>query len=463
MKLLGIADSLYDIECNRVVWSMVFGSIGFLFLFLPIFMGIYYIVPAKWRNSCLLLGSIVFYAIGSAANPKHTVLFLSSLLFNYLMGRLVEKSKSRGWFVMGVSTNVLLLGIFKYWFQTIPIGISFYSFQAIAYLCDVRRRTSEAEKSLVNFGVFLSMFPQLIAGPIVKYSEVCEQIRERSHSLPGFLEGLRVFVLGLGSKVLLANQIGLLWTQLSTIGYESISTPLAWLGLLAYTFQIYYDFWGYSLMAIGLGKMMGFELPKNFDSPYLSTSMTEFWRRWHMTLGSWFREYVYIPLGGSRNGTGKTYRNLAIVWLLTGIWHGASWNFALWGMVLFGLIAVEKAFLKRWLDRFPLLGHLYMTAVIPLSWAVFAITTWDDLTLFLGRLFGVGGITLGFAGDWFKYMQEYGVLLLVCLLFITRIPQKLWGRLAGTGIGQVVLTGIFAGAVYCLYLGLDNPFLYYQF
>lgn len=442
---------------------MVFSSAGFIFLFFPIFILFYYVMPAKRRNVCLLLGSIVFYAIGSAQNPEYIAVFLGSLLANYLLGRLIEKRDSKFWFVAGVSANVLLLSMYKYWYQVIPIGISFYTFQAIAYLCDVRRKTCPAEKSLIDFGVFLSMFPQLIAGPIVKYTEVRERIRERSCNAGDFLEGLRVFILGLGSKVLLANQIGLLWTQLSTIGYESVSTPLAWLGLSAYTFQIYFDFWGYSLMAIGLGKMLGFTLPMNFDYPYLSTSMTEFWRRWHITLGSWFREYVYIPLGGSRNGRGKTWRNLLVVWLLTGIWHGANWNFALWGMVLFLLIGVEKAFLKKWLDRFPVVGHLYMIWIIPLSWAIFAITDWTEMSVFFGRLFGYGSAKTVFAGDWLKYAKEYGLHLLVCLVFATRVPQKIWGKVSKTYLGQLILAGIFGGVVYCLYLGMDNPFLYYQF
>ena len=308
------------------------------------------------------------------------------------------------------------------------------------------------------------MFPQLIAGPIVKYPDVCEQIHARRYKFRGFVQGIRIFVLGLGSKVLLANQVGTLFRQLSVIGYESISTPLAWMGLLAYSFQIYFDFWGYSLMAIGLGKMLGIDLPENFKYPYLSTSMTEFWRRWHITLGDWFKEYVYIPLGGNRVSTAKKYRNLFIVWLLTGIWHGGSGNFVLWGLILFVLIAVEKAGLKKWLDKYRLLGHLYMMAVIPLTWAVFAHTQWEKMVLFFQRLFGVGGTAAyGFAGDYLKYGRQYGILLLLCALFCTRIPQRIWMKLKSTYLGQIILVAIFVGAIYCLYIGLDNPFLYYQF
>jgi alginate O-acetyltransferase complex protein AlgI len=234
------------------------------------------------------------------------------------------------------------------------------------------------------------------------------------------------------------------------------------MGLLAYTFQIYFDFWGYSLMAIGLGRMLGFELPKNFDYPYLSTSMTEFWRRWHMTLGSWFREYVYIPLGGNRGSKIKVFRNLLIVWLLTGIWHGAGWNFVLWGLLLFGLIAIEKAGLKQWLDKYRILGHIYMAAVIPLSWAVFAHPNWQQLALFFKRLFGQAAGNV-YALDYIKYGMEYGAYLLLCLLFTTRIPQKVWAKIKDSYAGITILAVIFVGVVYCLYIGLDNPFLYYQF
>ncbi len=443
---------------------MVFSSIEFIFLFLPIFLLLYYILPESVRNIWLLTGSILFYIFGSFNNPEHIALFIISLMLNYFFGRMLGKSDSKVWFILGVGVNLLYLGIFKYVLNVLPIGISFYTFQAISYLCDIRSGKCRAEKSFVNFGTYLSMFPQLIAGPIVQYPAVSEQICSRKYELHRVVQGLQVFILGLGSKVLLANQIGVLWNQLSAIGYESISTPLAWLGLLAFTFQIYFDFWGYSLMAIGLGKMVGFDLPQNFDYPYLSVSMTEFWRRWHMTLGSWFREYVYIPLGGNRGGRAKTYRNLFIVWLLTGIWHGASVNYALWGVLLFVLIAVEKAGLKRILDKYRVLGHLYMAAVIPLSWAVFAHSKLEQLLGFFGRLFGVAG-TAGhvYSGDFIKYGKEYGICLLLCLLFSTRIPQKIWEKLKSTYMGQIILIGIFVGVVYCLYIGLDNPFLYYQF
>ena len=443
---------------------MVFSSIEFIFVFMPIFLCIYYLTPERFRNVCLLLGSLLFYGIGSAEKPEYILFFMASLMLNYLFGILIDKSHGKLWFPLGVATNVLYLVVCKYFLRVLPIGISFYTFQAISYLCDVHRKKCRAESSFLHYGVYLSMFPQLVAGPIVQFRDICHQIHKRTYNFHSILNGLRVFILGLGSKVILANRVGGLWSQLTAIGYESISTPLAWLGLFAYSFQIYFDFLGYSLMAIGLGSMLGFDLPVNFDNPYLSTSMTEFWRRWHITLGSWFREYVYIPLGGNQKGKLITYRNLFVVWLLTGIWHGASYNFVLWGLLLFVVITVERAGLKQFLDRYPILGHLYMLLLIPLSWAVFANTDWNQLQLFFGRLFGADNMVgYGFQGDFVKYGQEYGVYLILCLLFVVKLPQKIWTKLQDTGLGQIVLVGIFAGSVYFLYKGINNPFLYYQF
>ena len=451
-------------KMRRIGNRMVFSSIEFIYFFLPLFLLIYYMLPGLLKNVALFLGSMVFYTIGSWKSPEHVMLFAFSLIINYCLGRLVERYNSKAWFVLGIGINLVQLGLFKYVLHILPVGISFYTFQAISYLCDVRRRKCIAEKSFINFGTYLSMFPQLIAGPIVKYPDIRAQIQGRQYCLSDFVQGLQVFVLGLGSKVLLANRVGVLWSQLSVIGYESISTPLAWLGILAYTFQIYFDFWGYSLMAIGLGKMLGFDLPANFDYPYLATSMTEFWRRWHITLGSWFKEYVYIPLGGNRGGKAKVCRNLFVVWLLTGIWHGAGFNFVLWGLILFALIVLEKAGLKRVLDKWRLLGHVYMAVFIPLTWAVFANSDWQQMILFFKRLFDMGG-TAGslFVGDYIKYGREYGLYMLVCLVFITRLPSKIWSKIKDTYVGQVILSVMFVAVVYCLYIGLDNPFLYYQF
>lgn len=443
---------------------MVFSSIEFIFIFLPLFLVSYYIVPGSCRNLHLFLGSIFFYFIGSINNPDYTMIFIFSLILNFVIGRMIDRYKNKIWLIIGITSNVLCLSIFKYFLNVLPIGISFYTFQAIAYLCDVYGKKSCAEKSFINFGTYLGMFPQLIAGPIVKYPYIREQIYARKYEIHNIAQGLRTFILGLGSKVILANQVGMLWKQLSTIGYESISTSLAWMGIWAYSFQIYFDFWGYSLMAVGLGKMLGFNLPWNFDYPYLSTSMTEFWHRWHITLGNWFKEYVYIPLGGNRGSKLKTYRNLLIVWLLTGIWHGANWNFVIWGMLLFLLIVLEKAGFKKLLDRHKVFGHVYMMVTIPLSWAVFANTEKGQMLLFFKRLFGMeASANYIFEADYIKYGKQYGICLLLCILFCTRIPQKIWRKAEKTYIGQVILIGIFLGVIYCLYIGLNNPFLYYRF
>ncbi len=443
---------------------MVFSSIEFIYIFLPVFLFIYYITLDRRKNLWLFIGSMVFYSVGSLKMPWHILLFAVSIVLNYFLGRLIGRERGKGWFVFGVGLNVVYLAVFKYLLRPLPIGISFYTFQAISYLCDVRSRKCSAERSFIHFGAYLSMFPQLIAGPIVQYPSISRQLQGRGYCFSDFMEGLEVFILGLGSKVLLANKIGILWSQLSGIGYESVSTPLIWMGLLAFTFQIYFDFWGYSLMAIGLGKMLGFDLPKNFDYPYLSTSMTEFWRRWHMTLGSCFREYVYIPLGGNRGSKGQEYRNLLVVWFLTGIWHGAGWNYVLWGLILFVLIALEKAGLKKWLDRYRALGHLYMATVIPLTWAVFAQPRGSQLILLFQRMFGIaaeeGAV---FAGDFIKYGKEYGLWFLLCVLFCTHLPQKIWKLMKDSYAAKVLLVLIFVGVVYSLYIGLDNPFLYYQF
>ncbi|MGN0305087.1 MAG: MBOAT family O-acyltransferase, partial [Lachnospiraceae bacterium] len=362
---------------------------------------------------------------------------LLSVVVNYVIARMLAQSRNKGvrksWLITGLCYNFGCLFIFKYLnfllenFNflnrqlgngiqlkltnlVLPIGISFYTFQISAYLIDVYRKKVKAETSLLNLGTYLCMFPQLIAGPIVTYSQVQKQLTRRKVSFSNVEEGMREFTLGLASKVLLANRVGGLWNQIVTIGFESISTPLAWLGVVAYSFQIYFDFYGYSLMAKGLGRIMGFSFPDNFRQPYLSKTMTEFWRRWHITLGSWFREYVYIPLGGNRK---HTYWNLLIVWLLTGLWHGASWNFLLWGMICFFLIALEKAGMEKVMERFPLLGHGYMLLVIPLFWLVFAVTDLGQMGLYFTRLFPFLGdkSQAVFAGDFMKYIQIYALPL----------------------------------------------------
>lgn len=314
--------------------------------------------------------------------------------------------------------------------------------------------------------MYLSMFPQLIAGLIVTYSSIKRQIKKRKLSSAATETGLREFTIGLGLKVLIANQVGGLWKDIETIGFESISTPLAWMGLAAFSLQIYFDFYGYSLMAKGLGYLLGFQLPCNFSHPYMSLSMTEFWRKWHMTLGSWFREYVYIPLGGNRKGFWKTVYHLLIVWLLTGLWHGAGWNFILWGLVLFLLIFMEKAGAGRFLETYPVIGHLYMLFAIPLTWMLFAITDLQQTAVYLQRLFPflnrADSLTY-YAGDYIKYGKLYMVSLCLGLIFITNKPRKLYHRWKNTPVSAVFLLAVFWGSIYCIKQGMDDPFLYFRF
>lgn len=469
---------------------MVFSSLEFIFIFLPVFLVIYFVLPKIWRNFWIFVGSVGFYAYGTLDKPQYILLLLMAVLVNFLMGKAIERSRGSGKLplTIGIVYNLAWLCVFKYsdfifeninilsenfggsgellepWNLLLPVGISFYTFQSISYLMDVYRREIQAERSFANFGAYLTMFPQLIAGPIVKYREIKEEMIRRKSSFAQFDEGLRIFTLGLGMKVLLANRIGSLWSDIQAVGFESISTPVAWMGIFAFSFQLYFDFYGYSMMAIGLGRIMGFTIPQNFDHPYQSLSMTEFWRRWHMTLGSWFREYVYIPLGGNRRSAPRVYFNLFVVWLLTGFWHGAGWNFILWGVVLFIIIAIEKAGLKRFLDRVKIAGHIYMIFLIPLTWMLFAITDMGALGIYAGRLIGlnIGGGTV-FEGDFSKYLDMYGILMAVCAVLSVSGPAKLFEKIRGNVLGAVILFAIFWGSVYLLYIGLNDPFLYFRF
>lgn len=471
---------------------MVFSSIDFLFKFLPVFLLLYYLLPKSWRNGTLFVGSVLFYAYGALEQPLYLLLILLCLVINWSIGVLMNKypRQRKFWFVLGLVYDFAWLFVFKYadflfssvqslldrvWPSSgitlpyvdllLPIGISFYTFQIVSYLADVYRRTVPTEQSFLRLGTYLMMFPQLIAGPIVTYSSVADQLVKRRTTLELICDGFRDFTLGLGFKVLLANRIGSLWNDVSVIGYESLSTPLAWMGIVAFSMQLYFDFYGYSLMAIGLGKMLGFQLPENFNHPYMSKSMTEFWRRWHITLSSWFRDYVYIPLGGSRKGLPRTIFNLLIVWLFTGLWHGASWNFAAWGLTLFILIALEKLFLKKVFDRLPVLGHLYIIVIAPLTWLLFAVTDFEQIGIYFTRLFpflpAVAGNVL--ENDWLIHGDTYGVLLLIGVIFCTDLPLRAYHKIKNTVIGALLLLAIFWGSVYCLYIGLNDPFLYFRF
>jgi len=468
---------------------MVFSSLGFIFVFMPLFFLGYYLVPDKIRNIYICAAGIAFYIYGVIDKPLYILLFLSSILINYLIGMAIGSGSKhkKAYLIAGLIFDFGWLFVFKYSafifsnlnllisfsdFKlpavklVLPLGISFYTFEAASYIIDVYKDRLPAEKSLLKFATYLLMFPQMISGPIVAYRNIAPDITNKKYTLARIDDGLKEFTVGLGLKVLLANRIGVLWKDVGAIGFESISSPLAWMGIFAFSFQLYFDFYGYSLMALGLGRMMGFELPQNFNYPYISLSMTEFWRRWHMTLGTWFKEYVYIPLGGNRNGKLKTIRNMLVVWMLTGIWHGASWNFILWGLFLFLIMFTEKLALKKILDRRKVLGHLYMIFLIPISWLIFAVQDLSKLGIYLSRMFsfitGSKGVNV-FSGDYIKYGRSYGILLLACIIFSTPLPRRIFEKIKNKPLGTFMLLAIFLASIYCIYKGMNDPFLYFSF
>ena len=471
---------------------MIFSSLLFLFRFLPAVLLLYYISPRPARNGVLLLVSLIFYAWGE---PIYVLLMLASILSSWLGGLLVDRFRKRGQerkaklsLVCSVGFGLALLGFFKYTDfllnsinqvtglnisllnLALPIGISFYTFQTISYIIDVYRQTARVQKNIISYGAYVTMFPQLIAGPIVQYKTIDEQLRNRKESGEEFAEGVNRFVIGLGKKVLLANNAGALWDTIRSMSSGNLPAVTAWLGLAAYTFQIYFDFSAYSDMAIGLGHMFGFRFLENFNYPYLSKSITEFWRRWHISLGTWFREYVYIPLGGNRKGTARLICNTMIVWLLTGIWHGADWNFLIWGLYYGILLLIEKLFLKKYLERLPgWLRHVYCMFFVMLGWFIFVF---DQSGFgYLKAMFTGAGAGL-FNRETIYLFYNYGVLLIALILGSTMLPGKLAGklleRLEEHDWVCILLRGIFYVAIFLLSIAylVDasyNPFLYFRF
>ena len=462
-----------------------FSSLTFLFAYLAVTLPLYFIAPLRCRNLVLLAVSLFFYGWGE---PVYIFIMILSILIDYTHGMLVEKYRDRDalarWFVAeSVIFNLLLLGFFKYWdFLAanisllpgvslpqlgipLPIGISFFTFQTMSYTIDVYRNDAPVQRNIVAFGAFVTMFPQLIAGPIVKYKTVAAELNNRVHSTEGFSQGALRFTVGLGKKVLLANAIGQLWEAELAAGQGGTLTALGgWMGLLAYGFQIYFDFSGYSDMAIGLGRMFGFRFPENFDYPYLSASVTEFWRRWHMSLTSWFREYLYIPLGGSRHAEGRTIRNILIVWFCTGFWHGASWNFILWGLYFAGWLILEKYAFREALTRTPVwLKHGYTLLVVFAGWGIFAIEDLADLGRYFAACLGKNG--LWSAADGY-YLRSFGLTFLILILASTPLGKRVWARLPDgarrTLEALLLLLGLIASTAY-LVDGSYNPFLYFRF
>lgn len=470
---------------------MIFSSIFFLFVFLPITLLLYYIVPWKLKNLMLLLCSLVFYAWGE---PVYVLLMLFSIVFNYLSGieineyRETENTKMlRFSFWSTVIVNLAILGFFKYYgflihnlnailpFEipyrelALPIGISFYTFQTLSYIIDVYKGVVPVQKNFISFGAYVTMFPQLIAGPIVRYTDVDSQLTKRTLSVYKFGQGVSWFLRGLGKKVLLANNIGMTYDAIAAILPSERSVLTAWIGCIAYAMQIYFDFGGYSDMAIGLGKMFGFEFIKNFDYPYISKSITEFWRRWHISLGTWFREYVYIPLGGNRVSRKKHIRNILIVWMLTGFWHGAAWNFMLWGLYYGLLLLAEKLFLAPKLQKLPeKIQQAYCFILVLFGWVLFFSPTLKDAFIYLGNMFGIGGS--GFIDSTgIYYLTSNLILLILCGLCST---PWLWKKFHHFTLksgnypsitAAVIYTAIFVFSIAYLVNATYNPFLYFRF
>lgn len=450
---------------------MVFSSFEFLFRFLPIFFIIYYFTPKKQKNAVLFLASIAFYTLGEA---EYVLLLLLCVFINYFMGQVMYRwpgEKCGLWqkviLILALSYDFGILFFFKYsgLSEKLPLGISFYTFQIAAYMIDVYRQKIPAEKSFVSLGTYLTMFPQLISGPIINYEQVRERLNGRTVTLEQLEDGLKTLILGLGAKVIVADRIGMLWNNIQTIGFSSISTPLAWMGAFAYSIQLYFDFAGYSMMARGLGQMLGFEIPVNFRHPYISKSVTEFWRRWHITLGKWFREYVYIPLGGSRKGKLRTFFNLFVVWSLTALWHGAGSNYLIWGVSLLFLLAVEKSFLLPCLEKSRLFCHAYVLFVVPLTWVAFAVTDIQQLGIYYTRMFPFlpGSVGTVNPQDYLKYLGDFWPLFLLGIVFSTPIPDRIYQAVKKRWLGSIAVAFILVLSMYYLAVSTNNPFLYFNF
>lgn len=471
---------------------MVFSTPTFIFAFLPIILIIYYSSPLKTRNLILFLASLVFYAWGE---PVYITIMLFSTVFDYVNGILIVKyqelnqvRRARLVLINSIVINLSILAFFKYsnFFitnvnhifssdisllnLTLPIGISFYTFQTMSYTIDVYRKDVDAQKNIIDFGAYVTLFPQLVAGPIVRYKDIAEQLKFRKETIDSFSYGVKRFIIGLFKKVILANNVGMLWEQISSTPIDTLPVATAWLGAIAFTFQIYLDFSGYSDMAIGLGSMFGFKFLENFDYPYISKSITEFWRRWHISLGTWFKEYVYIPLGGSRHGRVKLIRNLLIVWSLTGFWHGASWNFIFWGMYFGIILIVEKIFLLKYLEKIPFwLSHVYTLILIVFSWVIFAFEDIAKVGQYLKTMLGLNHSALANYETAYLLSTNW-ILLFLCVVISTKLikimrDKALHGKyknslVLGESIGYISMLFISI----CFLIGASyNPFLYFRF
>ena len=461
---------------------MSFSDLTFLFYFLPLFFAVYYLVPFRCKNAVLVLGSAAFYFLGAGA--RDALLLGASVLFHFCLARAMDGKAVRArkaLLLFGLCADLFGLVYFKYAAfllenlgkltgQTfslvhlaLPLGVSFYLFQSAGYLIDVYRG-ARAERNPVDFSAFVLAFPQLTMGPILRYDEWRGALKERTVARGDVLLGFECFAVGLCFKVLLADQLAPLWASLERIGYGYLSTPLAWLGAASYSLQLYFDFSGYSLMAMGLGQMLGLRVPRNFDLPYTARSVSEFYRRWHITLGTWFRDYLYIPLGGSRRGKARTALALAVVWVFTGLWHGASWNFVLWGVMLLAFILLEKFCIGGFLREHRLLSHLYLLFVIPQTWVVFRITKLSDIGAYFSRLFPFFGTHSAVsAQDALKLLSSCWWLLLLSVLFCLPQPRRFYEKHRGTLLIDLPLFVLFWVCVYFIATSSGNAFLYSRF
>ena len=470
---------------------MLFSTIHFLFVFLPITMLVYYLVPYKLKNFVMLIASLLFYAWGE---PVYVILMILSILFNYVMGKDISErqdnlDKKKQSLIFAVVVNLLILGFFKYYgflMDTInaifpfkityrqlplPVGISFYTFQALSYVVDVYKGEVKSQKNLLQFALYIAMFPQLIAGPIVRYIDIEAQLAKRQIHITKIGQGAMYFIRGFAKKILIADTLGSVFVEILDMKLGTYSILTAWLGCISYAFQIYFDFSGYSDMAIGLGKMFGFEFKQNFHYPYISLSVSEFWRRWHISLSTWFREYVYIPLGGNRDGNGKTVRNLLIVWMLTGLWHGAAWNFLIWGFYYGVILVLEKFIWGRAMERWmPIVRRIYTLAVILFGWVLFFSPSLGYAVRYMGSMLGIGAEGLidkqtmfYVTSNWLWYVVAFLGASPIGYTLIKQVQKVPTSRLGRQILSVGLYMGIFFIALAFLVTESFQPFLYFRF
>ena len=447
---------------------MVFSSIPFLYYFLPVALVLYFAAPKQFKNMILFLASLFFYAWGE---PLNVIWMLLSILVGFCSGWMIEQHMGNGQAKLLLVLSIVIHVGFLVYFKcatVLPIGISFYTFQILSYEIDVYQGRVPAQRNLIRLGVYVAMFPQLIAGPIVRYADIDRALSERTHSVENFALGIRWFVIGLSKKILLANVLGRLCDIFLTSDDKSVL--YYWLFGIAYSLQIYFDFSGYSDMAIGLGRILGFHLPENFNYPYIARSITEFWRRWHISLGSWLRDYVYIPLGGNRVSKKRWIFNIFVVWILTGLWHGVAWNFIIWGLLFAVLLMLEKRWLLKYLEKSRILSHCYVLLSIIVSFVIFYGTKMSDLRNCLGGMIGLNRLPL-ISKEFLYYLRSYGVILLIGMIGTTPLIKILTGRLAQNSFGKravtilepIVLIGLMLLNTAYLVASSFNPFLYFRF